>query len=80
MERGPKGPRRQEVPVPQPVHDQPGEEIADDRTAAGLRHRRPGLGCPKLRLNRTDAPIQYPPPGGEWKVTNEPVQGGRKPR
>ncbi len=65
--------------MPQPVHDQRGGEIADDETAAGLRHRRPGLGCPKLRLNRTDAPSQYPSRRGEWKVTNEPTQGGRNP-
>jgi hypothetical protein len=77
LKGGPKGPRRQAVPVPQPVHDQPGEEIADDDTAAGLRRRRPRLGCLEFRLNRTDAPTQYPPRRGEWKVTNEPAQGGR---
>jgi hypothetical protein len=58
------------VRVPQQVHDQRGEEIADGDMAAGMRHRRPRLGCPKFRLNRTDAPSQYPPQRHEWKVTH----------
>jgi hypothetical protein len=69
---GPKGPGRQAVRAPQPVHGQRGEELADSDTAAGMRHRRPRLGCPKLRLNRTDALIQYPPQRGGWKVMHQP--------
>ncbi len=57
------------VPAPSPVHGPDDEEQRHARPAAGREHPQLQFGRLTFRLNRRDAPSQYPPPHGDRQCT-----------